>query len=106
MLKSLEHLKKNFARREMPGDVVVIAQNSTKTWEDIVATEGSVIGTSSVRRSAQLKGNYPNLTFKDIRGNLNTRLAKLDCSESPYDAIVLAAAGLIRLNMASRIHKV
>ncbi|ERN40685.1 porphobilinogen deaminase [Rubidibacter lacunae KORDI 51-2] len=65
--------------------------------------EGTVVGTSSLRRLAQLRHHYPHLVFKDIRGNLNTRLAKLDAGE--YDALVLAAAGLQRLGMPDRIHQ-
>jgi hydroxymethylbilane synthase len=59
------------------------------------------IGTSSVRRIAQLTGLFPRARFSPIRGNLDTRLRKLDGGE--YDALVLAAAGLRRLGMASRI---
>jgi hydroxymethylbilane synthase len=62
------------------------------------------VGTSSLRRLAQLRHHYPHLSFKDIRGNLNTRLAKLDTGE--YDAIILAVAGLQRLDMSDRIHQV
>jgi len=63
-----------------------------------------VIGTSSLRRLAQLRHHYPHLGFKDVRGNLNTRLAKLDAGE--YDALVLAVAGLHRLGFDDRIHQV
>jgi hydroxymethylbilane synthase len=66
--------------------------------------EGAVVGTSSLRRLAQLRHRFPYLTFKDIRGNLNTRLAKLDAGE--FDAIILAVAGLQRLGMSDRIHQV
>jgi hydroxymethylbilane synthase len=65
--------------------------------------EGSVIGTSSVRRSAQLKRLYPKLKFADVRGNVGTRLAKLDNPEGEYTALILAAAGLSRLGMSDRI---
>ncbi|KAG7813215.1 hypothetical protein KL921_000761 [Ogataea angusta] len=65
--------------------------------------DGSVVGTSSVRRSAQLLKNHPNLTFKSIRGNLNTRISKLDAPDSDYACVILAAAGLIRINMGHRI---
>ena len=65
---------------------------------------GAVIGTSSLRRLAQLRHYYPHLEFKDIRGNVNTRLAKLDAGE--YDGIILAVAGLQRLNMSNRIHQI
>jgi hydroxymethylbilane synthase len=63
-----------------------------------------VIGTSSLRRLAQLRHHFPHLEFKDIRGNLNTRLAKLDAGE--YDALILAYAGLERLGMRDRVHQV
>ena len=63
----------------------------------------STIGTSSVRRAAQLRRLYPSLRFADLRGNLGTRLAKLDAEDSPYAAIILAAAGLKRLGLESRI---
>jgi hydroxymethylbilane synthase len=65
---------------------------------------GAVIGTSSLRRLAQLRHYYPHLEFKDIRGNVNTRLAKLDAGE--YDGIILAVAGLQRLDMSDRIHQI
>src|SRR5690606_6366003 len=62
---------------------------------------GSVVGTSSLRRQAQLLARRPDLKIQFLRGNVNTRLAKLDAGE--YDAIILAAAGLIRLGFAERI---
>ena len=62
---------------------------------------GSVVGTSSLRREAILRRRYPHLTVKSLRGNLDTRLKKLD--EGQYDAIILAAAGLIRLGLSERI---
>ena len=62
---------------------------------------GAKVGTSSLRRVAQLKSAFPKLEFIDLRGNVNTRLAKLDNGE--YDAIILAAAGLIRLGFTDRI---
>jgi hydroxymethylbilane synthase len=62
---------------------------------------GGRIGTSSLRRKSQLQHAFPALEFIDLRGNVNTRLARLD--EGGYDAIVLAAAGLIRLELAERI---
>lgn len=66
---------------------------------------GSVVGTSSVRRSAQIHRNYPHLTFKSVRGNIHTRLTKLDAEDSEYSCIILAAAGLIRCNFQERITK-
>ncbi|HWI24574.1 MAG TPA: hydroxymethylbilane synthase [Lysobacter sp.] len=62
---------------------------------------GAVVGTSSLRRQAQLRARRPDLQLRDLRGNVNTRLAKLDAGE--YDAIMLACAGLQRLGFESRI---
>jgi len=63
--------------------------------------EGAVVGTSSLRRQCQIRALRPDLEIRDLRGNVNTRLAKLDAGQ--YDAIILAAAGLIRLEMGERI---
>jgi len=63
--------------------------------------EGAVVGTSSLRRQAQLRARRPDLQLRDLRGNVNTRLGKLDAGD--YDAIVLACAGLQRLGFESRI---
>ncbi|MEY3297302.1 MAG: Porphobilinogen deaminase, partial [Cyanobacteriota bacterium] len=88
--------------REDPADALVIHErHQDKTLATLPA--GSVIGTSSLRRLAQLRHHYPHLAFKDIRGNLNTRLRKLD--EGEYDGIILAAAGLHRMEMDDRIHE-
>lgn len=65
--------------------------------------QGSVVGTSSLRRQAQLLALRPDLEIRFLRGNVNTRLAKLDADD--YDAIILAAAGLIRLGFADRIRE-
>jgi len=65
--------------------------------------EGSVVGTSSVRRSAQVKMKYPGLKFKDVRGNIGTRLSKLDAEDGEYSCLILAAAGIIRMDWGSRI---
>jgi hydroxymethylbilane synthase len=62
---------------------------------------GAVVGTSSLRRQCQLRAQRPDLRIHDLRGNVNSRLAKLDAGE--YDAIILAAAGLRRLEKADRI---
>ena len=80
-----------------PRDALV--SNRFKTLSEL--PDGSRLGTSSLRRKAQLRHAFPSLEFADLRGNVNTRLARLD--EGTYDAIVLAAAGLIRLEMADRI---
>ena len=88
--------------RVNPADALVVNEKHQDKQLDSLP-EGSVIGTSSLRRLAQLRHFYPHLTFKDVRGNVNTRLAKLDAGE--YDAIILAVAGLIRLGMDDRIHQ-
>ncbi len=90
-------------KREAPADALVMHErNKAKTLATL--PEGAVIGTSSLRRLAQLRHHYPHLTFKDIRGNLNTRLRKLD--EGGYDGIILAVAGLQRMDMGDRIHEI
>lgn len=64
---------------------------------------GSVVGTSSIRRTAQIALKYPHLRIQDVRGNIPTRLRKLDAEDSPFDAVILAAAGLIRIDLGHRI---
>ena len=64
---------------------------------------GSVVGTSSVRRSAQIARRYPHLRFADIRGNVGTRLSKLDAEDGQYSCLILAAVGLQRLDLQHRI---
>ncbi|MCL2927555.1 MAG: hydroxymethylbilane synthase [Trichodesmium sp. MAG_R01] len=89
--------------RENPADALVLHEKlKDKQLETL--PEGAVIGTSSLRRLAQLRYHFPHLEFKDVRGNLNTRLAKLDAGE--YDALILAFAGLHRLGMSDRIHQI
>ena len=63
--------------------------------------KGSIVGTSSLRRQSQIKAKYPNLIIEPLRGNLQTRLNKLD--KKQYGAIILAAAGLLRLGLEKRI---
>jgi hydroxymethylbilane synthase len=88
--------------REDPADALVVHERHR---ELSLATlpEGSVVGTSSLRRLAQLRHHYPHLVFKDVRGNVITRLEKLDASV--YDCLILAAAGLTRLGLGERIHE-
>ena len=88
--------------REDPRDALVVKAGLPYKILDELPV-GSVIGTSSVRRVAQLRRRYPHLVFSDVRGNINTRLAKLDAPTGPYTALILAAAGLIRLNLHARI---
>ncbi|PVF93422.1 porphobilinogen deaminase [Serendipita vermifera] len=89
-------------QREEPKDSLVVKKGlEYKKLEDM--PNGSVIGTSSVRRVALLRRAFPHLIFRDVRGNLNTRLAKLDAEDGPYSALILAAAGLERLGFGDRI---
>jgi hydroxymethylbilane synthase len=83
--------------REDPRDAFVSARHAR--IDDLPA--GAVVGTSSLRREAQLRARFPSLDVRPLRGNLDTRLAKLDRGD--YDAIVLAVAGLRRLGLAGRI---
>ena len=83
--------------RENPSDAFV--SNKFKSLKDL--PENSIIGTSSLRRQSQIRAQFPNIEIKTLRGNLQTRLRKLDAGE--YDAIILASAGLIRLDLANRI---
>jgi hydroxymethylbilane synthase len=83
--------------REDPRDAFV--SNRYKSLAEMPA--GSLVGTSSLRRQTQIRERYPELRVDWLRGNVNTRLAKLDAGE--YDAIILAAAGLQRLGFAERI---
>ncbi|MCS7292192.1 MAG: hydroxymethylbilane synthase [Gloeomargarita sp. SKYBB_i_bin120] len=90
-------------QREEPRDALVLHPR----WQGKTLAElppGAVIGTSSLRRLAQLRHRFPHLTFKDIRGNLNTRLQKLDRGD--YDGLILAVAGLHRMGWADRISEV
>ncbi len=83
--------------RDSPCDVFISKDGTT--LEEI--KDGAIIGTSSLRRRAQLKWYRPDLRFENLRGNVDTRLRKL--KEGLYDAIVLAEAGLIRLGLAEKI---
>ncbi|OAJ44277.1 hypothetical protein BDV3_002492 [Batrachochytrium dendrobatidis] len=91
--------------REQPNDVVIMSLKHSFTGLAQLPA-GSIIGTSSVRRSAQLKRRFPNLVFQDIRGNLNTRLKKLDDPASPFAAILLAYAGIHRMGWTDRITEI
>jgi hydroxymethylbilane synthase len=96
---------------ELPGGFVLAAITAREDPRDALVAPrygsldempaGAVLGTSSLRRSAQLMERHPRLAIRVLRGNVDTRLAKLDRGE--YDAIVLAAAGLVRLGLESRI---
>lgn len=85
--------------REDPSDAFV-----SNRFESLnTLPNGAIVGTSSLRRSCQLKMQRPDLIIKDLRGNVNTRLRKMDDGE--YDAIILATAGLVRLEMQDRIRQ-
>ncbi|WP_109428193.1 hydroxymethylbilane synthase [Aggregatibacter kilianii] len=84
-------------KREDPRDAFV--SNSYRTFAEL--PQRAVVGTSSLRRQCQLKALRPDLDIRSLRGNVGTRLSKLDNGD--YDAIILASAGLIRLGLADRI---
>ncbi|MCX8514825.1 MAG: hypothetical protein RL017_83 [Pseudomonadota bacterium] len=86
-----------YLEREDPSDAFI--SNKYLSLEQMPS--GGIIGTASARREVLLKKYYPHLTTKLLRGNVNTRLKKLDNNE--YDAIILASSGLIRLNLCHRI---
>ena len=86
--------------RETPGDAFVSSRYAS--LDELPA--GAVLGTSSLRRAALMRACYPQLRVEPLRGNLDTRLRKLD--EGGYDAIILAAAGLIRLGLQTRIRAI
>lgn len=85
------------SRREDPRDVLVLPEGQAEL------TPGAPIGTSSPRREVQLKALYPDDPIRPVRGNLQTRLKKLD--EGQYGALALAAAGLKRLGLGERVHR-
>lgn len=85
--------------REDPRDALVLRVDLEGSLATLV--EGAVVGTSSQRRLAQLKALRPDVTVRDLRGNVDTRIRKLD--EGQYDAVILASAGLLRLGLEDRI---
>lgn len=87
-------------KRADPRDALVTASGIARL-EDL--PRGAVVGTSSLRRQAQIKALRPDLSIESMRGNVDTRLRKLDAGQVRMDAIVLACAGLIRLGLESRI---
>ncbi|WP_137719567.1 hydroxymethylbilane synthase [Methylobacillus flagellatus] len=98
------HLPEGFmlaaiGEREDPHDAFV--SNAYARLEDL--PQGSIVGTSSLRRQSQLQAKFPGLKIESLRGNLQTRLRKLD--EGQYAAIILAAAGLMRLGLEGRIRQ-
>jgi hydroxymethylbilane synthase len=89
-------------KREDPRDALVLPTERTIENPTLASLPlGACVGTSSMRRAAQLKYLRPDVFVKDLRGNVDTRLRKLDAGE--YDAIILATAGLRRLGFTKRI---
>lgn len=91
-------------KRDDPRDAVLFHPK----YHDITLAKlppGSVVGTSSLRRIAQLRRKYPHLSFENVRGNLNTRLKKLE-DDNKYDALILAAAGVRRMNWDDKIGQI
>ena len=86
-----------YSRREDPRDVLVLPEGCTR-WD-----RSRPVGCSSLRRMLQLQDRYPDVTFETVRGNVLTRLSKLDGGQ--YGALILAAAGLKRLGLAGRISR-
>ena len=86
-----------FSKREDPRDVLVLPEGASEL------DKSKPLGCSSLRRTLQLKKMYPDMDVRSIRGNLQTRLRKLD--EGQYSALILAAAGLKRLGLGSRINR-
>lgn len=92
--------------RENPGDVFVVRAGRPEdvgSLQALLDTGGGTVGTSSVRRAAMIRRGYPGLEIKDVRGNVGTRLRKLDSVEEGYDALILAGAGVLRLGLGERI---
>ncbi|KAL4738190.1 putative porphobilinogen deaminase Hem3 [Aspergillus similis] len=90
--------------RDDPRDALIVKAGLPYTSLQTLP-EGAVVGTSSVRRSAQLRRLYPHLRFANLRGNVETRLAKVDDPASEYTSMVMSAAGLERIGLQSRINQ-
>ena len=89
-------------KRGDPRDVLVLPEGCSNQEE--ISLNGLLVGSSSLRRKLQLKKMYPDVQIENIRGNIQTRLRKLD--EGNFDGIILAAAGLQRANLSERISRV
>lgn len=88
-----------YCKRETPTDAFV--SNNYSKLDDL--PEGAIVGTASLRRQCQIKAYRPDLVIKSLRGNVQTRLSKLDAGE--YDAIILATSGLKRIELSERIRE-
>jgi hydroxymethylbilane synthase len=92
------------SRSERRDCVVMSPASAAKGYKTLADLPGgSVVGTSSVRRLAQLHAKYPQLKTQDVRGNIGTRLRKLDDENGPYAALILAATGLQRIGLSERV---
>lgn len=92
------------ARDEARDAVVVSRLNRARGWKTLGdLQEGGVVGTSSVRRAAIVRRVYPHLEIRDVRGNIGTRLRKLDDEKLGFDALVLAGAGVQRVGEGERV---
>ncbi|KAL2048330.1 hypothetical protein N7G274_000241 [Stereocaulon virgatum] len=91
--------------REEARDAVVMSATRTKEGMRTLRglPDGAVVGTSSVRRAAMIRRMYPHLRIQDVRGNVGTRLDKLDNPEMGFDALVLAGAGVQRIGLGGRV---
>jgi len=85
------------SERADPADLLILNKNASDEGQAVNLSEGMVVGTSSSRRKSQIKKFYPGIEVKDLRGNVPTRVKKL--ADGQYDAIILAKAGLDRLNL-------
>lgn len=90
--------------RDDPRDALIVKAALPYTSLDTLP-QGAVVGTSSVRRSAQIRRLYPHLRFANLRGNVETRLAKVDDPDSEYTCMIMSAAGLERLGLSHRINQ-
>ncbi|KAE8140625.1 porphobilinogen deaminase, dipyromethane cofactor binding domain-containing protein [Aspergillus pseudotamarii] len=90
--------------RDDPRDALIVKAGLPYTSLQTLP-EGAVVGTSSVRRSAQLRRLYPHLRFANLRGNVETRLAKVDNPDGEYTCMVMSAAGLQRVGLEYRINQ-
>ena len=88
--------------RDDPRDALIVKAGLPYTSLETLP-EGAVVGTSSVRRSAQLRRLYPHLRFANLRGNVETRLAKVDNPEGEYTCMVMSAAGLERVGLKAAV---
>ncbi|KAL6702185.1 porphobilinogen deaminase-like protein [Trichoderma pleuroticola] len=90
--------------RDDPRDALIVKAGLPYTSLQTLP-EGAVVGTSSVRRSAQLRRLYPHLRFANMRGNVETRIAKVDNPEGEYTCMIMSAAGLERVGLKHRINQ-